>query len=440
MDVKLWLSARLAASIVKRRPALSAFVVGLVAVVGGSWIWWATQLRGLPDISEPFDLAATGTVDIPAGRNAFVEYRHVSTLLRRPWPKSGPSIPGDFDSREEWSNADPAWRDHVEASRDALAVWLRGTARPDALYLQPKDVNAGTILPVIDDLKGLGRMAAMEGTLRLDRDDPAGAWTWFRAILRSSRHCGRHGCMIERSVGVALHAVAYRRLAKWAADPRVDAALLREALAEVIAVDARTPPASDGLKMEYRMFLKLLGEHGDALDRNLALIASPPSSGDLSSCWKYWAAPGARGAVQGACLALKDERERSLRVGRLLVANWLAQVDKPAGLRAEAVHQGPLIYRSGGGDPPASRAISPEDLARWYDSSFIVTRSIPDPARWLRTLQGERVRQAKLIVVLASELYRRDRGTAPAHPKVLVGPYLGSLPEGYDSADDAPAR
>ncbi len=41
----------------------------------------------------------------------------------------------------------------------------------------------------------------------------------------------------------------------------------------------------------------------------------------------------------------------------------------------------------------------------------------------------ERANHRALIVLLASELYRRDRGTAPPSDEALVGPYLESLPD-----------
>src|SRR4029077_11091468 len=71
-----------------------------------------------------------------------------------------------------------------------------------------------------------------------------------------SRHAGRHGAIIERTVGAAIFETASRRIAHWAADPRVDAAVLRRALADAIEADAMTPPVSNSMNLEYLMFFR----------------------------------------------------------------------------------------------------------------------------------------------------------------------------------------
>ena len=47
-------------------------------------------------------------------------------------------------------------------------------------------------------------------------------------------------------------------------------------------------------------------------------------------------------------------------------------------------------------------------------------------------IDRERPRQARLVVHLADQLYRREHGGPPPSPAALVGPYLKGLPEGYD--------
>ena len=53
---------------------------------------------------------------------------------------------------------------------------------------------------------------------------------------------------------------------------------------------------------------------------------------------------------------------------RLLYANWLAQVDRPAAERAPVAIRKPLaIYEADPTAPPAARAISPELLLKAID-------------------------------------------------------------------------
>jgi hypothetical protein len=48
-------------------------------------IWWLTSLNRLPDIGDPFDVAAFRTFHLPDDRNAF-------TFFRRAWKAVEPNI------------------------------------------------------------------------------------------------------------------------------------------------------------------------------------------------------------------------------------------------------------------------------------------------------------------------------------------------------------
>ena len=64
-----------------RRVAVVALPLVLAAVGAG---WWSTQLWGLPDIGDPFDVAAFEAASgVPDERNAFVEYHHAASLVSR---------------------------------------------------------------------------------------------------------------------------------------------------------------------------------------------------------------------------------------------------------------------------------------------------------------------------------------------------------------------
>ena len=56
-----------------------ALVIGLAVAATGLAIWWLNSLNGLPDIGDPFDVAAFRALSIPDDQNAFA-------LLRRAQP------------------------------------------------------------------------------------------------------------------------------------------------------------------------------------------------------------------------------------------------------------------------------------------------------------------------------------------------------------------
>ena len=91
--------------------------IGLAVAAAALAIWWLNSLNGLPDIGDPFDVAAFRAFRIPDDQNAF-------TFLRRAKEKLTPSA--CTISRLSWSEADPKFREWVEANRPAVELFQQG--------------------------------------------------------------------------------------------------------------------------------------------------------------------------------------------------------------------------------------------------------------------------------------------------------------------------
>ena len=99
---------------------------------------------------------------------------------------------------------------------------------------------------------------------------------------------------------------------------------------------------------------------------------------------------------------------------------------------------GPFDFYAFGPEAPANaRACRPRP--------WTVARTTTDAQWLLRAWDSrgirikERANHRALVVLLASELYRRDHGTDPPSDEALVGPYLEELPDdGFGDAGDAP--
>ena len=410
----------------------------LVLFVAGVWTWWATQLWGLPDIGDPFDVAAFDAVRVPDDRNAFPYYREATSMTSATWRKFRANKTDPYLNQfpEDWPKADPSWRDFLAQSGEALAIWRAGSEKPDARYDHPEGLSFRTLLPVSQELRMLARLAILEGSRLEAEGDMAGAWGWYRAILRSSRHSGAHGFLIERIIGAAMHDVASKALTRWASDPRVDAPLLRRALDEVIAIDAMTVPWSETLKQEYLVFARSIDDPNTIED---LLVVKNLNEDPADWCQELPVSDAAKKPIQAARVILANDKERSLRVARLMYANWLAQVDKPRARRSKLARTDPPIYEADPAAPPASRALPPEKLSKWLDSSLLASRIFRFLTKFSQPIDRERARQARLVVHLASELYRREHGEPPPSPRALVGPYLKALPESFDGPE-APAK
>src|SRR5262249_4224147 len=110
----------------KRLRQLLRVVVVLAACVAVAAtafaIWWFNSLNGLPDIGDPFDVAAFRAFRVPDDQNAF-------TFLRRAEEKLTPS-PSHLE--RAWSQADPQVREWDKANRQAIELFQQGADQPDA--------------------------------------------------------------------------------------------------------------------------------------------------------------------------------------------------------------------------------------------------------------------------------------------------------------------
>ena len=378
--------------------------------------WWTTTLRGLPDIPEPFDVEAFCR-PIPDEDNAFTLYKLAGTKL----------TPEPPDRNGVWATAGPDERRWLETNREALDLWRRGTARPDALYNSPERINIYTLLPAVQSLRQFARLAVLEGSRLEAAGDPDAAMGWYLAMLRSGQHLGRRGMVIERLVGCSINSIAVHRMTMLAKDPATDAKTVRRALDATIEAQLLTPPFSDHLKAEYLMAVHTMKD--PTYDDPSQLTSAPPTNrfgragGRVSR--RFW-----------------NEPERSLRVHKLLLANWLTACNLPKSTRPTPITIGmpsPLgtwqaspalsLYPVGPALLSNPQALTPEHLGMWFRSTIDARAMISDFGTITRVIDKDRLGMANLIITLASELCLRDTGAAPSNPNDLVGPYLKALPE-----------
>ena len=101
----------------KSRRRICCVALVLLAIVAGLPVWWATQLMALPDIGDPFDVAAFRSFTIPEDRNAFVLYRQAATLLE-PGAEYLKTPRTSVELFARWSKADAQLRRLVEENRE----------------------------------------------------------------------------------------------------------------------------------------------------------------------------------------------------------------------------------------------------------------------------------------------------------------------------------
>ena len=228
-------------------------------------IWWLTSLNGLPDIGDPFDVAAFRAFSIPDDQNAFAFLRRANEKLTpiRGWAGEGPY---PDDPKFSWSIANPKLREWAGENREALELFLQGAEQPDASH------PAGD--PTADvDLGSLDSVAFLEASRRQESGDTAGAWDCYRAVLRMITHIRRRGSTHQRYCARRASRRLQRRLTDWAADPRTTIPQLHTALDEVLKNEPN--PDWDIFAIKYG-YLELMRE----IERPMPLSAQQEIEGE----------------------------------------------------------------------------------------------------------------------------------------------------------------
>jgi hypothetical protein len=242
-----------------RRRILGAALI-VLAIIASLPLWWVIQLVGLPDIGDPFDVAAFRAFTIPDERNAYLLYGQAAQRLKPGAPRTTPAG-GQVDWLVSWSKLIPDARQWANENREALAIYRRGSELPDALGAVPKfQGDHQDLWGMSVSLQYFEILALLEGSRLEEQGDMAGAWGWYRAALRTIHHVGMHGTVSRRGIAQRWHMQLIGRLTGWAADPRTTPALLRQAVDDVTACESLAPSESYLLKAEYLDVDRLLAD------------------------------------------------------------------------------------------------------------------------------------------------------------------------------------
>jgi hypothetical protein len=274
----------------------------------------------------------------------------------------------------------------------------------------------------------------LEASRLEDQGDMAGAWGWYRANFRMLRHVARRGSVYRRTAAESWHRAILLRAAAWADDSRTTPAQVREALDDVLALEAMEPIESYTLKLAYLDAARSSARPGSRGFRVPPrwLMANPAIAASLT--------PEQVRAISDAVSVVRRDDERVRRLIKLLAANRLAYFDLPPERRPkpDPSVMSCELYEFGPEAPAEARALSPEALGWWLDSTDRA-REAADFLNWWPVRVKETAGHRSLVIALANQLYHRDHGGHAPKPEALVGPYLKALPPDYpeDGRDES---
>ena len=368
-----WHAPKLLQLLRKRLRQLLRVIVVLAACVAVAAtalaIWWLNSLNGLPDIGDPFDVAAFRAFRLPDEQNAFTYLRRASEKLTPIVGMVGGNGADPGELKFSWSIANPTLREWAGENREAFELFQQGAEQADAANPagDPTDhrfIHGGLIM-----------LAFLEASRREESGDTAGAWDCHRAVLRTITHLRRRGSTLQRQNAREASRLLQRRLTDWATGPRTTISQLRTALEVVLENEPK--PEWDLFAVKYG-YLELMG----ALERPIPLSAQQAIEGE----WTFRLgdmslSPEMVGQLEAARRFLLREPERSRRVLRLLCANYLAHVEtrgrpprKPAVLAVftyltstNPITKGKIripLYPVGPEAPAGARALPPQECGR----------------------------------------------------------------------------
>ena len=378
----------------------------------------ACFLANVPDLGEPFDVAAFVGDAIPPEENAFTDYRAAQTMrvqLIEGLRLKGVTEPANHDEvyKQGWEAADAAMRAWVDEHRAALAIWRRGSEKERALDASPATMTFSTQLAAAQELRSFVRIALVDQMRCLHEGDVDEAWKLARAGYRSGGHASHRGPLIAGLIGIALHAMSAGGMQRWAEHPAVTADQLRAGLTQIKADFALYESQSNLLRTEYLALRNSLRVPGwmDNLNSFGGDIDAIPVRVQLGFFW------------------MVGEPELTIRLYRHIIANQTREIDQPLAMRRKLVGSGfAMLFDT---DPTVARApgeLDATQIDRVVKLSIVSKMILPATKQMDISIQRFLGRQATLEVLFAAQTYRRDKGEFPENLDALVPEYLEAVP------------
>lgn len=215
------------------------------------------RLSGVPDVPPPFDVDAFVKYSVPDEENAFFYFQQAhdtyesgSVEQRR---KAHEAL-SKFTTRGTvitWADVPAELQSWLDEQQPVLELFRKGARCSKSLYIPADQWKTTVLLPVVQTLRVLHQLAQIEALRQLNEGHVHEAAEILHDAFRASRHLGQRGCIIERYVGMACHALVVPAWHEWSRRPDVTAEEIEAALERLRADWALTAPPSENLKIQF---------------------------------------------------------------------------------------------------------------------------------------------------------------------------------------------
>ncbi|HUG19498.1 MAG TPA: hypothetical protein VMM56_10995 [Planctomycetaceae bacterium] len=410
------------------RPKVAIPVFLLVLLLISPMIIRGWRLRDVPNVPEPFDPKPLLSLEIPDDENAYTHYREAMELFHSPTDHVLNLIHGDFETpdprgilREGWHLADDEVRQFLIDNQLALKEWKKGTQQQQALPFPVNENDFSVDLDVDFTLSTLTLSASLLARKLEAEDNLSEAWEWYRAAIRSSRHCGTNGSLIERGLGASIFSEVSEQLDDWATNPRVSDELLKHAIRNLQTDWKLTAKSSTVFQVEYLMQMNSIEKAHSGVDG------------------KSWEDYYVRNVPSNPFeMYLAGEPEFSFRLIRLEFYNRLLSCDLLPFERDPSLEDRYLIPTSVTAATAKPLSISSAEFERLLYDSLIAKQTLPGLTQFQTKIDIEEIRFRTLLTAIAGQAFYRDHGHFPEILDELVPDYLDEAP--IDIYDGKPLK
>src|SRR5262245_25467628 len=122
-------------------PKVAVPLTLLTLLVLAPFLYRSFRIASVPEIGDPFDVEAFGTVNIAPADNAMTHYAVAAALYVDAGYSSASADEHEKSVKFGWEQTCELLRKHLAANEPALVEWRRGTELKEAVFIQPKNLR-----------------------------------------------------------------------------------------------------------------------------------------------------------------------------------------------------------------------------------------------------------------------------------------------------------
>ncbi|QDU78621.1 hypothetical protein Pla110_03250 [Polystyrenella longa] len=395
-----------------RKKRLLLLAIGLLVMTTAFFAWRDWRVRSIPDLGEPFDVAAFEEkypLDEPNAFNTYSRWLKVRDLIHQQNLSANVNYNIAYDS---WENANEATVEYLEEMRPLIGPWEEGSQIAQGFEIDPREISFESLLEVTQESRDISRIILLDTARLMHEGDRKAVWDRYRLLMRIERHI-RNGCLITQLVCYAMHKNWLSQFERFLAQEEITLEELRQFRDDLTRLQQQFPGPEVAIKFEY------LG-----MRRTLAPKLAQHS-------WSNY---------------LSNEPEVFQRVLSLFYRNWLAHCAKPPWEAPPFVeHQcatsqiQSLLNQNDSAcrwDYFDDGTTSEDLLAAFHKPSYsqrYLNQFIPALKSCYRSMNSDRLYQQMALVQLGLHIYYRERGDFPEKLKDLIPDYIDELPRTPDA-------